>query len=204
LRITAPALWGEVILAPIIIAYKQRFPLVKFSADFSNDTIDIFQENIHIAFRSTNLRDEPYLARYIGEDEFVLCASKEYLSSSIEPKIPQDLAFLNFVTLTSRGSQFDRIDFIYKDQAIHQHLKAELHFNNKQVIYETVKAGLGYAVLPRYLVNKEMELGSLVEMLPNYKIKGATFYALYTQRRKESALINHFIDFVNNQINISK
>ncbi len=201
LRITAPALWGEVVLAPIIIAYRQRFPLVKFTADFSNDIIDIFKENIHIAFRSTNLKDEPYLARFIANDEFVLCASKEYLSSKTMPKTPQHLLELDFITLANNGSQFDRIDFIYKNQPFHQHLRGELHFNNKQVIYETVKAGLGYAVLPRYLVSKELESNTFVEMLPDYQIKGAAFYALYTQRRKESALINHFIDFVGDRVN---
>jgi DNA-binding transcriptional LysR family regulator len=202
LRITAPVLWGEVILAPIIIAYKQRYPLVKFSAEFSNTTIDIFKENIHIAFRSTNLRDEPYLARYIADDEFVLCASKEYLSSKIIPKTPQDLLGLDLITLVTNESKFTRIDFNHKGQAIHQHLNGELHFNNKQVIYETVKAGLGYAVLPRYLVLKGLDSGNIVEMLADYQIKGAAFYALYTQRRKESALVNHFIDFVGTKVNM--
>jgi DNA-binding transcriptional LysR family regulator len=203
LRITAPALWGEVVLAPIIIAYRQRFPLVKFSADFSNETIDIFKENIHIAFRSTNLRDEPYLARYIADDEFVLCASKQYLSSNTVPKTPQDLLELDLITLATNECKIDRIDFIHKGQSVHQHLRGELHFNNKKVIYETVKAGLGYAVLPRYLVLKELESGSIVEMLSDYQIKGAAFYALYTQRRKESALVNHFIDFVGAQVYMS-
>lgn len=204
LRITAPALWGEVVLAPIIIAYKQCFPLVKFSADFSNDTIDIFKENIHIAFRSTNLRDEPYLARHIAKDEFVLCASQEYLSTNTIPNTPQELEQLSFITLTNKGSQFDRVDFIYKGQSIHQHLQGELHVNNKHVIYEMVKAGLGYAVLPKYLVLEDINAAKLVEMLPDYEIKGAAFYALYTQRRKESALINHFIDFVSAQLNDSE
>jgi len=201
LRITAPTLWGEVVLAPIIIAYRQQFPKVKFNASFSNEIVDIFKENIHIAFRSTNLSDEPYLARYITDDEFVLCASTAYLSSHILPKTPQDLLELDLITLARNDSQFDQIDFIHQGQSVHQHLPGELHFNNKQVIYETVKAGLGYAVLPRYLVSKELETHSIVEMLPSYQIKGSTFYALYTQRRKDSALINHFIDFVEARIN---
>jgi len=203
LRITAPALWGEVVLAPIIIAYKQRFPLVKFSAEFSNETIDIFKENIHIAFRSTHLKDEPYLARYITDDEFVLCASKEYLSSNKVPDTPQDLLELDLITLTTNDSKLNRIEFTHKGQTIYQHLNAELYFNNKQVIYETVKAGLGYAVLPKYLVLKELKSDSIVEILPEYQIKGAAFYALYTQRRKESALVNHFIDFAHDRIKSS-
>ena len=196
LRLTAPALWGEVVLTPIIIAYKERFPLVKFSAEFSNETIDIFRENIHIAFRSTKLRDEPYLARYIAEDEFVLCASKDYLSTTSMPKRPQELVDLKLISLIANNSQFDQIEFFHKNQTIHQHLQSELLFNNKQVIYETVKAGLGYAVLPKYLVSKDLESGVLIEILEDYQLKGAAFYALYTQRRKESALVNHFIDFV--------
>ena len=204
LRITAPALWGEVMLAPIIIAYRQRFTLVKFSANFSNQTIDIFKENIHIAFRSTHLTDEPYLARYISDDEFVLCASQAYLAEHGAIKVPQDLLKLDLISLaaslTNTDSKFDRIDFIYNQQPVEQHVQGQLHFNNKQVIYETVKAGLGYAVLPRYLVLKELKLGAIVELLPDYQIKGAAFYALYTQRRKDSALVNHFIDFVQAQI----
>ena len=184
------------VLTPIIIAYKERFPLVKFAAEFSNETIDIFRENIHIAFRSTNLRDEPYLARYIAEDEFVLCASKDYLSTSSMPKTPQELVDLKLITLITNNSQFEQIEFIHKNLTIHQHVRSELLFNNKQVIYETVKAGLGYAVLPRYLVNKDLKSGFLIEILEDYQLKGAAFYALYTQRRKESALVNHFIDFV--------
>ena len=203
LRITAPALWGEVVLAPIIIAYKQSYPLVKFSADFTNEITDIFKANIHIAFRSTILRDEPYLARYIVDDELILCASKEYLSTKILPKTPRDLVELDFITLVGNENKFDGIDFIHKDQSIHQHLNGELLFNNKKVIYDTVKAGLGYAVLPKYLVLKELNSGSIVEILPDYKITGASFYALYTQRRKESALVNHFIDFVEAKINMS-
>jgi len=196
LRITAPALWGEVVLAPLVIAYRQRYPQVKFSADFSNETVDIFKENIHIAFRSTHLKDEPYLARYIAEDEFVLCASKDYLATKAEVNRPVDLNQLDLITLNLNDSQYDSIEFIYKDQVIHQHLSGELHFNNKQIIYEALKQGVGYAVLPRYLVAKELKAGSIVAMLDDYEIKGAAFYALYTQRRKDSALVNHFIDFV--------
>ncbi len=200
LRITAPALWGEVVLAPIIIAYKQSFPMVKFSADFSNETIDIFEENIHIAFRSTTLKDEPYLARYITKDDFVLCASKDYLSSNSIPKTPQELVELTFITLLTNNHQFEQIEFTHKNQTIHQHLQSELLFNNKQVIYETVKAGLGYAVLPKYLVNKDLKSGLLIEILEDYQLNESAFYALYTQRRKESALVNHFIDFVCNHV----
>jgi len=204
LRITAPALWGEVMLAPIIIAYRQRFPLVKFTVNFSNQTIDIFKENIHIAFRSTQLTDEPYLARYISDDEFVLCASQAYLTEQSAIKAPQDLVKLDLISLatslTNTDSKFDRIDFIYNQQPVELYLQGQLYFNNKQVIYETVKAGLGYAVLPKYLVLKELKSGAIVELLPDYQIKGAAFYALYTQRRKDSALVNHFIDFVQAQI----
>ena len=82
LRVTAPSLWGEVILVPIILLFKEIYPQVKFIADFSNDTNDIFRDNIHIAFRSTELENEPYLARFIAKDEYILCANPDYLSNN--------------------------------------------------------------------------------------------------------------------------
>jgi len=204
LRITAPALWGELVLSPIIIKFKKRYPEVKFIANLTNDTIDIYKDNIHIAFRSTDLKNEPYYSKHIISDEFVMCASSSYISSHLPISSPQDLSSHLFITLIKQNTQFERIDFMYKGQSIKQHIKGDLMFNNKQVIYQAIKAGLGIAVLPKYLIAKELESGNLIEILQAYKVKGSNFYALYTQRRKDSILVNHFIDFVCNQVSVSR
>lgn len=200
LRISAPELWGELVLAPIIINFKKQHPDVKFIVDLSNEKVDIYEDNIHIAFRSTDLKKEPYYSKHIIADEFIMCASSDFVLSNSPIGSPQDLDNHPFIALIQKHSQLDKIDFIHNDTNIKHHIKGELLFNNKKVIFKAIKAGLGIAVLPKYLVRKDLESGSLIEIMPDYKIKGSNFYALYTQRRKDSSLVNHFIDFVCDQI----
>jgi DNA-binding transcriptional LysR family regulator len=201
LRITAPTLWGEVILAPIILAFKKKYPKVRFIADFSNKTSDIFRENIHIAFRSTELKKEPYLARYICKDEYTLCASRDYLQQHKVIKSLEDLNEHQMVVFTQKDSITDRFEFTYQQQIVQHHVSGNLSFNSKNAIYQAVMMDCGIAILPKYLVAKELTSGGIIEVLPEYKIKSLTFYALYTQRRKESALVNTFIDYVCDTIN---
>ncbi|NQZ83530.1 MAG: LysR family transcriptional regulator [Colwellia sp.] len=206
LRITAPVLWGEVVLAPLILVFNKKYPKVRFVADFSNEPIDIFRENIHIAFRSTELKNEPYLARYICKDEYVLCASREYLqrNTNTNTKIKSlvDLDDHQVIIFTQKGSVIDRFDFIYQQQSIQHHVKGSLSFNNKKAIHQAVIMDSGIAVLPKYLVAKELSSGEVIEVLPDHQIKSSSFYALYTQRRKESILVNTFIDFVQEKIDL--
>ena len=201
LRITAPVLWGEVVLAPLILGFNKSYPKVRFIANFSNETSDIYRENIHIAFRSTELKNEPYLARYICKDEYVLCASREYLQQNSQIDSLIDLDHHQMIIFTQKGSVIDRFDFTYQQQSIQHHVKGSLSFNNKKAIHQAVIMDSGIAVLPKYLVAKELLSGEVIEVLPNHKIKSSSFYALYTQRRKESALVNTFIDYVCESIN---
>jgi len=196
LRITAPELWGKIELLPLILAFKQIYPEVAFIAHFSNEPSDLNRDNFHIAFRSTELKNEPYLARHISRDESVLCASEHYLEVSPGVASPQDLDTQQMITLAQHNTHHDQISFIYHGQRLTQHVTGSLCFSNKEAIFETVKAGHGIAVLPKYLVQADITAGRLVEVLPDYQLESADFYALYTQKRKESALVNTFIDYV--------
>ncbi|MCG9739687.1 LysR family transcriptional regulator [Shewanella insulae] len=200
LRLTAPELWGERILTPIILAFKQCHPDVRIKASFSNETSDLHRDKLHIAFRSTQISNEPYLARLIMADESLLCASPDYLSRHAAPENPEALARHEMITLTGRDKAFDRIKLLNANQKVEIQLDGELSFNNKNAIYQAVKAGLGIAVLPKYLVEAELHRGELVTILPDYRLASSNFYALYSHRRKDSALINLFIDFVIAQI----
>jgi DNA-binding transcriptional LysR family regulator len=195
-RISAPALWGKIVLTPIILAFKKKHPEVSFIANYTNQRIDLNKEDVHICFRSTLLNNETYLARYIGEDNYVLSASDSYLKQSATINTPSDLDNHSIIYLAQQDRLFEKISFQYQDSTIHKHLKGSLGFNDKESIYQATKRGFGLAVLPRYLIANDLETEQLFEVLEDYPIQGSKFYALYNQRRRESAVINQFIDFV--------
>ncbi len=195
-RISAPTLWGKVVLTPIILAFKKKHPDVSFIANFTNLRVDLNKENVHICFRSTLLKNENYLARYIDEDNYVLSASNSYLKQHPTINTPSDLDNHSLIYLAHQDRLFEKIAFQHQESTIYKHLKGDLGFNDKESIYLATKEGFGLAVLPRYLVAKDLDTGQLVQVLEDYPIQGSKFYALYNQRRRESAVINQFIDFV--------
>jgi DNA-binding transcriptional LysR family regulator len=192
LRITAPELWGVNVLTPIILAFKHLHRDVTFTVDFSNDLRELHRENIHIAFRSTELTNEPYLSRMITDNEYILCASKQYLEQTTPIVQFKELSNLQIIGLTTGN---DKISFLHKKQTIIHTYKSELSFSSSFAIYLAVKSGIGIAVLPKHMINKELESSELVEILPEYRINKTTIYALYTQRRQQSKLVNNFINF---------
>jgi len=200
LRLAAPSLWGNVVLTPLILKFKRLHPEVKIVTDYSNEMHNLMRDNIHVTFRSTELKNEPYLARFICKDESVLCASKSYLEQSTAMSQLEDLSAHKFISLARKHSEFDQLTFIHKGQELNQHLAGDLSFNNKDAIYQAVKDGFGIAVLPRYLVNADMAADIIAPVLPEYELRSSNFYALYTQRKKESALVNEFIDFVHKNL----
>ncbi len=196
LRITAPDLWGEVVLTPVLLRFRATHPDVRLIVDFSNRTADLLRDNLHVAFRSTELGTEPYLARLVSRDDLVLCASDTYLASRPPLTRPQDLQQHSLITRSQDYSRHERWTLLHKGSEIPLEVAGELAFSNKKAIHAAMRQGLGIACLPRYLVARELADGTLCEVLPAYRPKGTHFYALYTQRRAESALVGHFLDYV--------
>ncbi|MBO2663976.1 LysR family transcriptional regulator [Shewanella algae] len=202
LRITAPELWGELVLTPVLLGFKAKHPQVSIVAEFSNRPVDLLQDGFHIAFRSTRLSSEPYIARELGQDESVLCAAPAYLASRLAPAQPGDLLQHELVTLAQGNSRNELWCFEHSSGQQQLEVRGSLVFNNKKAIHAAVCHGFGVARLPKYLAEPSLKQGKLQTVLPEYRLKSATFYALYTQRRRESALIRAFIDAVEQALSL--
>ncbi|QSX41823.1 LysR family transcriptional regulator [Shewanella cyperi] len=196
LRLTAPKLWGEEVLTPAIIAFKQAYPEVILVADYSDCRRDLILGNIHIGFRSAEAAPEDYIARPICEDASVLCASAAYLSSREAPQHIQQLRQHSCITYGNQLSSLETWEFGEGRELIRCDIQGQLCFNSKRAALTAVRQGLGIAKMPAYMVADDLSQGRLVQVLPQQPLKSSRFYALYTQRREESALVNQFIGFV--------
>ncbi|MFD2205896.1 LysR family transcriptional regulator [Kiloniella antarctica] len=200
LRLTAPELWGNIVLSPLIFEFKKIYPDVSIRANYSNEVIDLFRENTHIAFRSTTLRNEPYLSKRICSDDTVLCASPEYLQRTAIPKKLDDLSELDFITFSQTVNTYNSLEFMINGVEQRVTVNGSLSFNSKKSIYDAVLNHLGVASLPSYLVKQNLLEGHLVQVLPEFHIQSLYFYAFYMQRKKESILITTFVDFIQESI----
>jgi DNA-binding transcriptional LysR family regulator len=83
--------------------------------------------------------------------------------------------------------------FTVKNQAV-------LKTNDTSMALQLVRAGLGLAYFPAWIVEPELASGSLVRVLPSYTAFAPSVYAVYTSRKYMTTKVRTFIDFLSESL----
>lgn len=59
-----------------------------------------------------------------------------------------------------------------------------------------VRAGMGMAFLPEWLIDDDLAAGRLVRLVPEYTAPAVTLFAVYTSRQYMAPKMRSFIDFL--------
>jgi DNA-binding transcriptional LysR family regulator len=196
LRVTAPSILGHVRVLPVVIAFQQENPEVTVHLHLTDHVVDLVEDQIDVAIRMTSAPPPSFVARKLGEDTRVLCASPGYLTRRGKPRAPEDLPAHDCILFTAGQSatgwrfraspQDDRVQLV--------HVKGRLTASNTFSVRDAALAGCGIADLPRYLVEKDLQAGTLVSLLPRYVLNERSVYALYAPSRFVAPKVRKFVD----------
>ena len=92
LRVSTSLAFATHQLAPVIGEFLARHPAVQLELMPTDRVVDIIVEGIDIAIRLGKLADASFMARKIGEDIRLICASPDYLARRRTPQRREDLA----------------------------------------------------------------------------------------------------------------
>ncbi|MEP3246028.1 MAG: LysR substrate-binding domain-containing protein [Sneathiella sp.] len=141
--------------------------------------------------------NEPYLSKEVCRDDTVICVGRDYIQNRERPRIPEDLPAMDFITFGQTSNRYTKLEFENEEHsAAAVTVHGRLSFSSMKSVYEAVLNNLGVGCVPRYLAKQDLENGSLVELLPTFRIRPVNFHAFYTQRRKDNILVSKFIEFV--------
>jgi DNA-binding transcriptional LysR family regulator len=79
LSVTAPVLFGQKYIAPILTEYLRKNSEVEVRAAFYDRVSNILDEGLDVAIRIGHLKDSSMFATQVGSIQRILCASPEYL-----------------------------------------------------------------------------------------------------------------------------
>src|SRR3990167_392678 len=91
LTVTAPVLFGELYVAPLLGAYLDRFPLVNINALLVDSVVNMIDEGVDVAVRIGHLQPSLQQTIKVGEVRRVVCASPAYLDRHGRPQHPTQL-----------------------------------------------------------------------------------------------------------------
>src|SRR5882672_338890 len=97
LRVTTSLAFSTHQLAPLIGQFLERYPAVQLELIPTDRVVDLVEEGVDLAIRVGRLADSSFMARKIGEDVRLVCATPAYLARHGTPKRPEELAQHNFI-----------------------------------------------------------------------------------------------------------
>jgi DNA-binding transcriptional LysR family regulator len=194
LRITAPVLFGQRIVAPILRDYLDAFPAVTARALFVDRNVNLLDEGLDVAVRIGSLPDSSLLARRVGNVRHVVVAAPAYVAQHGRPETPADLVAHRLIYGASVDARPIWV-FSRSGRPQTQRLKPRLTINTLEAAIAAAEDGWGITRVLSYQVADALAAGRLVEMLADFEDRLLPIHLLQAEGRRAAAKIRSFIDF---------
>ena len=195
LKVTAPVAFGRLHVAPAVADYLNRFPRMNLDMTITDRMVDLVSEGYDVAIR---IRREPSLhvvARELAPVRRVVCATPDYFERRGVPSTPQELSTHNCLHYTYFGTQGEW-RFRSLEGEIVVPVTGSLRIDDDDSLSQAVMGGLGVAMLPTFIIGRELQEGRLQSVLAKYVPLERHIYAVHLPSVHLPVKVRGFIDFI--------
>ena len=200
LRVQSTTGLGIQLLAPLVARYTELYPQVHVDLTLSQRQPDLLEEGHDLVITlSAHLPDSELIGQPLGSIFSVISAAPSYLKGRDIPTVPDDLhqhRCLHLVDPLFTDS------WTFRDDEGEQVIRPGNVFqvNVAEAMAKAAEAGLGICLLPDYVAVGSYQRGSLVRLLPHYRLHEKNIYALYPSRRFLDAKVKTWVEFLKEEI----
>lgn len=199
-RIDLPASYGRLHVLPLILEFVKQHPGLIPHISFSDRFVDPVHEGIDIVVRigGPDAWSSALAHRYFGTQRLMFCASPDYLEQHGVPTCELDLQQHRCVGYGQsdgmvgpwyfKGEQAGDME----RRIMHPHIA--VGDGEGEVI--TVLAGLGIAQLPTWLVQRHLDSGALLEVLPHLATEGMAMNLVWLKSRESLPKVSALLDYL--------
>lgn len=194
LRIDMPSSFGRLVLLPILLEIGKEQPQLQLTLTFTDHLIDPAEEGVDLLIRFGGLeRAGNLVARRLGRQALVLCASPGYLAAHGEPgditalrAHPSIVGFRHGQPVAWRiGDSPECERFI--PEGTHQ-------LSDGDAVIQAAIAGLGICQMPISLVRPHLDSGALQLVLGQCEPQYVDIHALWPQTRHLRPKVRYVVD----------
>ncbi len=200
LRITAPAVFANRAIVPLLPEFASAYPELSLELLVSDAYLDLVEQRIDLAIRLGSLKDSNFIARRLKPMSFYICASPEYLEHHGRPQGPGDIARHQCLLFPRVGYSLDWLLRDRDGETTRVPISGKYLITHSDSIRQCALAGLGLALLPDWLIEDEIEKGRLIRLFPEYDVSATDYdsavWILYPSRQYLPLKARVFIDFL--------
>ncbi|WP_439892908.1 LysR family transcriptional regulator (plasmid) [Ralstonia sp. 25C] len=195
-RLSVPTTYGHYRLPPLLARFAQSHPSVRVELNITNRNVDLVAEGFDLAIRLGHLPDSGLVARKLEDAALCLVASPDYLQRSGWPKRLDDLhqhICLPFV-MPSTGRM---VPWVFKEEErdVEWLPPSTIQVSGDVLgVVSLAAQGVGICQSYDFIVRRQLEQGSLVELLPALRGRTRPFSVVYAPHRRQSAATRALID----------
>jgi len=195
LRVDLPAAFGRRHILPRLIDLSVRYHKLDLSVSFSERLVDIINDGVDLVVRIGTLKDDgEIVARKLGSQSLLICATPNYLERRGVPQTREDLLSHDCIVGWRNGTRKNWMLLDDKGHVIEQEVCVKHEMGDGEMLLEMTLAGGGLAQLPTWLVQDQIEQGLLIPVLRQYEGAEMPIHVIWPRTRYIQPKVRMIVD----------
>ncbi len=192
LRITAPVMFGQLRILPVINRLLGEHPQLNIRLLLLDRNVRMEEEGIDVAVRVGEQPDSAFQSVQIAKVQQVVVASADYIDRHGQPRTPDDIA--DHATILSTAVERRTFWRFGERSRIPIAIEPRLSVNSIAACLAAAEAGLGLACVFDYQVAAALERGSLITVMDRVRPAPVPVQLLFAADRARLPAVRAFID----------
>lgn len=198
LRVGVPGPLSQRFILPDISLFSKKYPSINVFFQVSESLSDLYKDELDMIIRMGPMRDSSLMAVKLSDLDMCLVASPEYLYTN-PVNNPEELRNRNCICFRGRGRG---TNWTLKKANTKTSIPVKGNFSADcgYTLREMALNGAGIISIPKPLVKKELNSGTLSFVLPDWQLDVPespwSIHILYHHDRQQLSRVRAFIDFM--------
>ena len=202
LAVSAPVMFGQIYILPLMTNFLDSYPQVTGRLLFLDRVANLVDEGIDVAIRIGHLPDSSYSAVKVGSVRRVVCGAPEYFEKFGVPGKPADLVAYRIIAASSASVALDWRFGRTKRELVR--VVPSLFCNSNPAVIEATRSGWGLTRVLSYQVAPDLVDGRLQTVLEEYEEEALPVHVIHPEGRNASAKVRAFVDFAADRLRTNR
>ncbi|CAG2156053.1 HTH-type transcriptional regulator DmlR [Cupriavidus yeoncheonensis] len=196
-RIRLPTGLGHLYLTPLLLEFARTYPQISLRVAINDNIGDLISAEVDLALKITSHPPEDHVARRICDVGWCLCATPTFLDRHGPILGVEDFERCEMIAPSSLGRRF-ALKIWMAGTPMTLPVTPRIQSGDYPFLRESMMAGLGVALLPRYAVWQQLLSGEAREVLEECEPEGVgdSLYMLTAPNRYPTLATRTLMDFI--------
>lgn len=196
IKISCPSVMMRYQIRGLLNAFLQQYPKVQVEMELTSRRVDVLHDDIDLAIRTNfaSNEDSSIVVRDVIKTTHCLVASPQLLQGRMLQSPIEIHEFPTIVLGTQKPHYQWHLHHIESQEDIIIPLQPRIKSNDLAGVYYSALDGLGIADLPYLTVEKDLKMGRLVHVLPEWCSNIGTLQLVYASRKGQRLVMEKLIE----------